>query len=83
MLTNTGSTTWQFLFRHGDLNKEGASRGNTLTATQQELSSADIQFGTSTRLGRFEIGAGFQRLEDAATGAKTDDTRAFLSWSSP
>ena len=83
VLTNTEATTWQFLFRYGDLNKKGASRGNTLTATEQELASADIQFGTSTRFGRIEFGAGFQRLEDPATGEKTDDTRAFLSWTSP
>jgi hypothetical protein len=83
ILTSTETTTWQFLFRYGDLNKKGASRGNTLTATEQELASADIQFGMSTRLGRFELGAGFQRLEDTVTRIKTEDTRAYLSWSSP
>jgi hypothetical protein len=83
VLTNTEATTWQFLFRYGDLNKKGASRGNTLTATEQELASADIQFGTSTKLGHFELGVGFQQLEDAVSGVQTDDTRAFLSWSSP
>jgi hypothetical protein len=83
VLTNTEATTWQFLFRYGDLNKKGASRGNTLTATEQELASADIQFGTTTRFGRFELGVGFQQLEDAVSGAQTEDTRAFLSWTSP
>ena len=82
ILTTTESTTWQFLFRAGDLNKEGKSRGNTLTKTEQELASADIQFGISTKLGHFELGVGFQQLEDAISGVQTEDTRAFLSWTS-
>jgi hypothetical protein len=83
VLTNTDATSWQFLFRYGDLNRLGTSRGNTLTATEQQLASADVQFGTSTRLGRFELGAGFQRLEDPTAGTKTEDTRAFFAWTSP
>jgi len=83
ILTSTESTTWQILFRSGDLNLKGASRGNTLAATEQEINSADIQFGTTTRFGRVEVGAGFQRLKDAMTGEKTEDSRGYLSWTSP
>jgi hypothetical protein len=45
--------------------------------------SADIRFGTSTRFGRIEIGAGYEEIDDAASGIKTDDFRGFLSWTSP
>jgi hypothetical protein len=45
--------------------------------------SADIQFGTSTRFGRFALGVGYQEIDDETSGLKTDDARAFLSWTSP
>jgi hypothetical protein len=84
ILTSTESTTWQFLFRTGDLNRGGGpDLRHTLTPTPQEIMSADIQFGTSTRFGRFELGVGYEEIDDEASGLKTDDTRAFVSWSSP
>jgi hypothetical protein len=84
ILANTNATTWQFLFRAGDLNRGGAPDvRNTLTETPQEIMSIDIRFGTSTRFGRIEIGAGYEEIDDEISGLKTDDTRAFLSWTSP
>jgi hypothetical protein len=84
ILTNTESTTWQFLFRTGDLNRGGApDTRHTLTPTPQEIMSADIQFGTTTRWGRFQVGVGYEEIDDEASGLKTDDTRVFLSWTSP
>jgi hypothetical protein len=84
ILTSTESTTWQFLFRTGDLNRGGGpDLRHTLTPTPQEIMSADIQFGTSTRFGRFALGVGYQEIDDETSGLKTDDARAFLSWTSP
>jgi hypothetical protein len=84
VLTNTDTTTWQLLFRNGELNRGGPpDTGNTLTPTRQEIISADIQFGTITRIGRFEMGAGYEAIDDAVSGLETDDIRAFLSWTSP
>jgi hypothetical protein len=84
ILTDTNATTGQVLFRAGDLNRGGAPDvRNTLTSTPQELVSADIQIGTTTRFGRFEVGLGYEEIDDQVTGLKADDTRAFLSWSSP
>jgi hypothetical protein len=87
VFSNSEATTWQFLVRLGDLNRDGLANErnlrNTVTPTPQELMSADIQFGTSTRFGRFEIGVGYEEIDDEASGLKTDDTRAFLSWTSP
>jgi hypothetical protein len=84
ILNSVEATTWQFLFRMGDLNRGGdPDFRNTLTPTPQEIVSADIRFGMSTRFGRFEIGAGYEEIDDAASGIKTDDFRGFLSWTSP
>jgi hypothetical protein len=84
VLTNTEATTWEFLFRAGDLNRERLpDERNSLTPTAQEIVSADIRFGISTRFGRVEIGAGYEEIDDKVSGLKTDDTRAFLSWTSP
>ena len=87
ILTNAEATTWQFLFRAGDLNRDGLpvprNLRNTLTPTPQEIASADIRFGTSTHYGRIEIGIGYEEIDDAASGIKTDDTRAYVSWTSP
>jgi hypothetical protein len=87
VLANNNSAIWQFLFRYGDLNRGGQltqrNLRNTLTPTPQEIVSADVRFGTSTRFGRIEIGAGYEEIDDAASGIKTDDMRGFLSWASP
>jgi hypothetical protein len=87
VFSNSEATTWQFLVRLGDLNRDGLPNErnlrNTVTIAPQELMSADIQFGTSTRFGRFELGVGYEEIDDEASGLKTDDTRAFVSWSSP
>ena len=83
VLTNDEATTWQLLLRHGDLNRRGASDENTLTPIERQLSSADLQLGLSTRFGRFELGAGYERLEDPVTSLKIEDERFYLSWTSP
>jgi hypothetical protein len=84
VLTDTEATSWQLLLRAGDLNRGGPpDDGNTLTPTPQEIMSADIQFGTLTRIGRFECGLGYEVVDDAASGLENDDIRAFLSWTSP
>ena len=84
ILTNSDATTWEFLFRTGELNRGGAPDvRNTLTPAPQDIMSADIRFGMTTRVGRFEIGAGYEEIDDEASSLKTDDTRAFLTWTSP
>jgi hypothetical protein len=54
-----------------------------LTPTPQDIVSADIRYETTTRIGRFHIGVGYEEIDDKVSGLKTDDTRAFLSWTSP
>jgi hypothetical protein len=87
ILTNDEATAWQVLLRFGDLNvgnlPEPPNTPNRLTPTPQKIASADIQFGTTTRIGRFQIGIGYEEIDDEASGLKTDDTRAFVSWTSP
>jgi len=84
ILSNSESTTWQLLLRTGDLNRGGnPDVRHTLTATPQEIASVDVHFTTATRFGRVGLGVGYQEIDDAATGISTDETRAYLSWSSP
>jgi hypothetical protein len=84
IFTNTDATTWEFLFRTGELNrKREFDERNSLTPTPQDIVSADIRFGTSTRFGRIELGVGYEEIDDAVSGMKKDDSRAFLSWTSP
>jgi hypothetical protein len=84
VLVSTEATTWQFLVRAGELNRGGAPDiRNTLTPTKQDLFSGDILLGTTTRFGRFELGVGYVEIDDEVSGLKTDDTRVFLSWTSP
>ena len=84
ILTNSEATTWEFLFRSGELNRgREFDERNTLTPTPQDIVSADVRFGVTTRVGRIEVGAGYEEVDDAVSGLKTDDTRAYLSWTSP
>jgi hypothetical protein len=48
----------------------------------QDLVSFDVQHSRSTKIGRFDIGIGYERREIQATGDSMDDTRAFLRWTS-
>jgi len=44
--------------------------------------SFDIQHSRYTKIGRFDIGVGYEEREIKATGDSTDDTRAFIRWTS-
>jgi hypothetical protein len=46
------------------------------------MASIDIQHTRNTRIGRFDLGLGYERREDMATGVNATDTRGFIRWSS-
>ncbi|MFT4564682.1 MAG: hypothetical protein ACI9BW_004452, partial [Gammaproteobacteria bacterium] len=73
---------WQVLGRFGELNRVLRDGRHTVAIEPQDLASVDIQHTRYTRIGRFDIGLGFERREILATGENSRDTRGFIRWSS-
>jgi len=74
--------SWQVLGRFGDLNRDGPDPNHSVAPNPQEMASIDIQQTRMTKIGQFNIGLGFERREDMATGTNTRDARGFLQWTS-
>ena len=81
VMTDAGNS-WQLLGRAGDLNKVGRDEDHTVAIEPQDLMSFDIQHSRHTKIGRFDIGVGYEEREIKATGNSADDTRAFIRWTS-
>ena len=74
---------WRALARFGKLNRGGAPDfRNTLTPTQQEILSLDISHSRELFLGVIEVGAGYEEIDDDASGLSSSDTRFYLQWRS-
>ena len=74
--------SWHVFGRYGDLNRVGDDPQHSVATVPTEISSIDIQYTRTTRIGQFDFGLGFERREDVATGANTSDTRGFIQWQS-
>ena len=74
--------SWQVLGRIGDLNRVGPELQHSVAQVPTEMASIDIQHSRVTKIGQFNIGLGFERREDMATGVNTRDARGFLQWAS-
>ena len=79
VVTEPGNT-WHVLGRVGDVNRVGSDARHSVSIEPADLASVDIQHTRNTRYGRFDIGVGFERREDKATGVNTRDTRGYLQW---
>ena len=76
-------TQWRALVRVGTLNDgEPEDRRNTLTATPQDISSVDLSHSRAFSFGVIDIGVGYERIEDVATGGSDNETRAYVQWRS-
>ena len=82
VVVSAEGNSWQVLGRFGDLNRVGADPQHSVAQFPTEMASIDIQHTRTTKIGQFNIGLGFERREDMATGANTRDGRGFLQWSS-
>jgi len=82
VVVSAAGNSWQVLTRFGDLNRVGPDPDHSVAPNPQEMASIDIQHTRTTKIGQFNIGLGFERREDMATGANTRDTRGFLQWTS-
>ena len=71
------------LLRIGDLNRGGtADATHSLTETPQDIVSIDISHSRVFSFGVIDIGAGYESIDDAASGASTSDGRFYLQWRS-
>ena len=76
-------STWQVLARSGDLNRDGGFGNNTIAPVAQKLASLDLEYNRMTKIGRFQVGLGYERIEDLASNTKDGTARGFLRWQSP
>ena len=82
VVVSAEGNSWQVLGRIGDLNRVGPELQHSVAQVPTEMVSIDIQHTRTTKIGQFNIGLGFERREDMATGANTQDARGFLQWTS-
>jgi hypothetical protein len=83
VLVSGEDTQWHLLLRTGELNRGGApDERNTLTPIPLDIFSADLSHTRPFLKGWLDIGVGYERLEDSATGTSEDDARAFITWRS-
>ena len=69
--------------RFGALNRGGAPDSrNTLTPTPQDIMSIDVSHSRMFRFGVIDIGAGYERIDDEASGIETSYARFYLQWRS-
>jgi hypothetical protein len=82
ILVSRSGDLWQAIGRAGDLNRVGLDANHSVATEPQDLLSLDLQHSRSTRLGRFDIGIGYEQREIVATGASSSDARGYVRWTS-
>jgi hypothetical protein len=83
VLADTEGTQWTALLRYAELNRGGSpDPRNSLTARPQDVASIDLTHARDFTYGRIEVGVGFERTDDEASGTVSNDGRAFLQWRS-
>ncbi|MDH4073426.1 MAG: capsule assembly Wzi family protein [Gammaproteobacteria bacterium] len=83
IVVNADGNAWNVLARLGELNRVGPDANHSVAPLPQDLASIDIQYSFPSRIGTFDLGAGYERREELASGIETSDTRGFLRWTSP
>lgn len=83
VLIDDEGTSWQGLVRYGSLNRGGApDPANSLTPLRQDIWSIDLVHHRVTRYGRFEFGAGYERIDDFSDMQSSNEARGFIQWRS-
>ena len=78
---NDNGREWQGAIKYAELNRGGApDPRNTLAATPKKLVNIEVKHRRVTRWGRFDFGAGVERVEDEISGSTNNDARAFVRW---
>ena len=80
---DVNDTQWRGLIRVGDLNRGGSPDSrNSLTPTPQDIASIDISHSRVFSFGVIDVGAGYETVDDIASGISFSDTRAYVQWRS-
>jgi Capsule assembly protein Wzi len=83
LMTNDSDAQLRILLRFGDLNRGGAPDFiHTVTATHQEIASIDISHSRVFPFGVFDLGIGYERVDDKAVGITFSEERLYLQWRS-
>ena len=84
MLSAAEGGSWWAVARAGELNRGGPpDPRQSLTPTPQDIVSLDLHHARTLPYGVLEIGAGIERIDDAASPSATTDGRFFIQWRSP
>ena len=80
-MVNAEDAQWRVLARYGALNRGGTpDSNNTVTPTPQNIASIDVSHSRVFGFGVIDIGAGYERIDDEASGIETSDARFYLQW---
>jgi hypothetical protein len=83
LMVDADDSQWRALVRFGDLNRGGGpDPGHSLTPTPQDLVSLDFSHSRVFPFGVIDVGAGFEQIDDMATGSSSADGRLYLQWRS-
>ncbi|MGI9272592.1 MAG: capsule assembly Wzi family protein [Woeseiaceae bacterium] len=83
LLLDADNTQWRAIFRTGELNSGGfPDSRNSFSPTPQDIVSFDVSHKRAFQFGVIEVGLGFEEIDDAVSGTKTSDGRAYLQWRS-
>jgi hypothetical protein len=83
LIVDRNDTRWNAFLRYGRLNRGGGpDPNNTLTPTPQSLASIDVAHSRVLGFGTLEVGAGYEWIDDDASGEDTGDARLYLQWHS-
>lgn len=83
IMVDSNDSQWRALLRYGDLNTGGAPDSrHSLTPTPQEIASIDLSHSRVFSFGVVDLGAGYERVDDDASGTSSSDGRFYLQWRS-
>ena len=83
IVVDADDTQWRGLVRFGDLNRGGAlDARHSLTPTPQDILSVDLSHSRVFSFGVIDVGAGYEQIDDIASGNSSSDSRLYLQWRS-
>ena len=81
-LVQSAGHSWNILLRYMEINRAGPpDSGHTISATPQESVDIQVTHNRHTPIGRFDVGLGYNRLDDSASGATSNEVTGFIQWS--
>ena len=82
-LVQSSGHNWNVLLRYMEINRIGKpDPSHSLSATPQDIADIQISHDRITDFGTFKLGLGYSRLDDEATNEVSNETSAFIQWSS-